>query len=217
MVLLKSGGSIVIQQTEALVAIDINSGKFTDESDPEITAFKINKEAAVEITRQLRLRDLGGVIVIDFIDMRQERNRKEIERILYQELKKDRAKAKTLRMSRFCLVEMTRQRMRSSLKRASHETCSHCAGEGIIKNTQSLALYVMRQLRYGLNKKEVSKAQVLLSVEVASYIQNQKRRELVSIENMFKKTVEITTNGFSSTNELELTFFNKNGQKVLIK
>lgn len=214
---LKSGGSIVIQQTEALVAIDINSGKFTDESDPEITALKINREAAIEITRQLRLRDLGGVIVIDFIDMRQEKNRKEIERILYQELTKDRAKAKALRMSRFCLVEMTRQRMRSSLKRASHDTCSHCAGQGTIKNIQSLALYVMRQLRYGLNKKEVSRAEVLLNAEVASYIQNQKRRELVSIENLYKKTVEITTNGFSSTNKLELSFFNKNDQKVLVK
>jgi len=214
---LKSGGSIVIEQTEAMVAIDINSGKFTQESDPEETAFRINQEAAIAIPRQLRLRDLGGVIVVDFIDMRNERNRKEIERLLFQELRKDRAKSKALRMSRFCLVEMTRQRMRSSLRRASHEVCPACAGQGYIENLQSQALFVMRRLRWGLNHKLVHRARATVSEPVAEYIQNQKRRDLVNLENLFHKQVEIATNGQSVPNKVELSFFNKNGQKVLIK
>ena len=214
---LKSGGSIVIEQTEALVAIDINSGKFTDESDPEDTAFKINAEAAVEIARQLRLRDMGGVIVIDFIDMRNERSRKEVESIFFQELRKDRAKTRALRMSRFCLVEMTRQRMRTSLRRASYTTCSVCDGVGLVKNVQSQALYVIRILSWGLGNKQVAGAKAVLNPEVAAYLQNQKRRELVGIENLFKKGIEITTNGQSVSGQSEVLFFNKNGQKILLK
>ncbi|MDP6505563.1 MAG: Rne/Rng family ribonuclease, partial [Planctomycetota bacterium] len=214
---LKSGGSIVIEQTEALVAIDINSGKFTDESDPEDTAFKINSEAAIEIARQVRLRDLGGVIVIDFIDMRNERNRKEIEKILHDELRKDRAKTKALRMSRFCLVEMTRQRMRTSLRRASYNVCHLCEGTGYVKNVESQALFVMRRLRWGLNKKDVETVDVVLHPEVASYIQNVKRRELVSMENLFKKSILISSNGIASPNQMEMSFFGKTGQKILLK
>jgi len=214
---LKSGGSIVIEQTEALVAIDINSGKFTTESDPEDTAFKINQEAAREIARQLRLRDLGGVIVIDFIDMRSERNRKEIEKILNLELIKDRAKTKALRMSRFCLVEMTRQRMRSSLKRASYDPCPLCSGNGVIKNMQSQALFVIRRIRWGLGHRMVSKAEVVVHPDVASYIQNNKRQEIIGIENQYRKFIKIASNGQASLNHLELTFLDKNDQKILLK
>ncbi|MBI2195217.1 MAG: Rne/Rng family ribonuclease [Planctomycetes bacterium] len=213
---LKTGGSIVIEQTEALVAIDVNSGKFTDESDPEETAFKTNAEAAVEVARQIRLRDLGGVIVIDFIDMRGERNRKEIERILFDELRKDRAKTRALRMSRFCIVEMTRQRMRSSLRRASHEPCPLCHAHGYIKNLQSQALYVMRQLRWGLSQGHVRRAEAVLNAEVASYLQNMKRRELISIENLFGKEVRVATNGLASRGHLDVSFFDRNGRKVVV-
>jgi ribonuclease E len=200
-----------------MVAIDVNSGRFTSESDPEDTAFRINSEAAVEIPRQLRLRDLGGVIVIDFIDMRGERNRKEIERIVFEELKKDRAKSKALRMSRFCLIEMTRQRMRASLRRASYEVCPVCQGQGHVQNTQSQALYVMRRLQWGLSHKEVHRARATVSQPVADYLHNRKRQELVSLENVFRKQIEISTNGGGAANRVELSFFNRNGQKVMIK
>ena len=121
----------------------------------------------------------------NFIDMRNEHNRREIEKILFQELKKDRAKTKALRMSRFCLVEMTRQRMRSSLRRASHDICPVCKGQGVIMNTESQALYVMRRLRWGLNNRNIHRVEATLHPDVASYLQNEKRREIVSLENLF--------------------------------
>lgn len=213
---LKSGGSVVLEQTEALVAIDVNSGKFTDESDPEDTAYKTNKEAAIEVARQIRLRDLGGVIIIDFIDMREERNRKDIEGILFEELRKDRAKTRSLRMSRFCIVEMTRQRMRSSLRRASHDPCPLCDGHGHIQNVPSQALYVMRRIRWGLSHQKVRRAEVVLNPDVAGYLQNKKRRELVSVENLFGKEIRISSNGEAMPGELHMVFFDKNDQKVLV-
>ena len=127
---LPSGGSLVIDSTEAIVAIDVNSGKFRDHSDAETTAFKTDMEAADEIPRQLRLRDLGGVIICDFIDLRYERHRRELEKRLHDNLKNDRAKTKVLRMSQFGIIEMTRQRMRPSLKRSIYFDCPHCKGAG---------------------------------------------------------------------------------------
>ena len=143
---LPTGGSLVIDSTEALVAIDVNSGKFRDHADAETTAFKTDMEAADEIPRQLRLRDLGGVIICDFIDLRYERHRRELERTLHDNLKNDRAKTKVLRMSQFGIIEMTRQRMRPSLKRSIYFDCPHCKGSGLVKTPESMSLDVMRRL-----------------------------------------------------------------------
>ncbi len=143
---LPEGGSIVIDQTEALVAIDVNSGNFRVENDAERTAYEMNLRAAKEIARQLRLRDLGGVIVNDFIDMRDERNRRGVEKALRDAIKRDRARTKVLRMSAFGLIEMTRQRIRPSLKRSVYEDCVRCAGAGVVKTVESMSIDVMRIL-----------------------------------------------------------------------
>ena len=134
---LPSGGSLVIDSTEAIVAIDVNSGKFRDHSDAETTAFKTDMEAADEIPRQLQLRDLGGVIICDFIDLRYERHRRELEERLHDNFKNDRAKTKVLRMSQFGIIEMTRQRMRPSLKRSIYFDCPHCKGAGLVKTPEA--------------------------------------------------------------------------------
>ena len=141
-----TGGSLVIDQTEALVAIDVNSGNFRAENDAEETAYQMNLRAAKEIARQLRLRDLGGVIVNDFIDMRDERHRRGVERALRDAVKRDRARTKILRISPFGLIEMTRQRIRPSLKRSVYEDCPHCTGAGVVKTAESMAIEVMRLL-----------------------------------------------------------------------
>ena len=146
---LPEGGSIVIDQTEALVAIDVNSGNFRVEDDAERTAYEMNLRAAKEIARQLRLRDLGGVIVNDFIDMREERHRRGVERAVREAIKRDRARTKVLRMSAFGLIEMTRQRIRPSLKRSVYEDCHHCSGAGVVKTAESMAIDVMRLLGPG--------------------------------------------------------------------
>jgi len=135
---LPGGGSLVIDQTEALVAIDVNSGTFRAEGNAEETAYQVNLRAAEEVARQLRLRDLGGVIVIDFIDMREERHRRNVERRLYECVERDRARTKILRISRFGLVEMTRQRIRPSLKRSAYEACPCCSGTGHVKTAESM-------------------------------------------------------------------------------
>ncbi len=143
---LPSGGSLVIDSTEAVVAIDVNSGKSREHSDAEKTAFMTDMEAADEIPRQLKLRDLGGVIICDFIDLRYERNRRELEKRLHDNFKNDRAKTKVLRMSQFGIIEITRQRMRPSLKRSIYSDCPHCKGAGLVKTPESLSLDVMRKL-----------------------------------------------------------------------
>ena len=152
---LPEGGSIVIDQTEALVAIDVNSGNFRVEDDAERTAYEMNLRAAKEIARQLRLRDLGGVIVNDFIDMREERHRRGVERALREAIKRDRARTKVLRMSAFGLIEMTRQRIRPSLKRSIYEDCPHCAGAGVAKTAESMAIDVMRLLALATHREEI--------------------------------------------------------------
>src|ERR1035437_26992 len=130
---LNNGGSLLIDSAEALVAIDVNSGRYREQRDAELSAFNVNKEALKEVVRQLRLRDLGGVIVIDFIDMREERHKREIENLLREELTHDRARTKVLRMSLFCMIELTRQRVRPSLKRSIYQDCPHCHGSALIK------------------------------------------------------------------------------------
>ena len=179
---LRQGGSIVIDQTEALVAIDVNSGNFRADDSAEETAYQMNLLAAREIARQLRLRDLGGVIVNDFIDMRKERHRRGVERALRDSVKRDRARTKILRTSPFGLIEMTRQRIRPSLKRSVFKDCPGCAGTGVVKTAESMAIEVVRLLMLAAQQSEIARVTVCVSDEVATYLNNRKRRELARLE-----------------------------------
>ena len=182
-VTLKSGGYIVINQTEALVSIDVNSGRATREHSIEETARKTNLEAASEIGRQLRLRDLAGLIVIDFIDMEEGRNDREVEKRLRDAVKNDRARVQIGKISQFGLMEMSRQRLRAGVIAGSTVTCPHCAGTGLMRSTESTALRVLRGLEDEGEKNRAAAVTVKIASEVALYILNQKRAELSRIEN----------------------------------
>ncbi|NIA68777.1 Rne/Rng family ribonuclease [Pelagibius litoralis] len=179
---LRSGGYLVLNQTEALVAIDVNSGRATRERHIEETALKTNLEAAEEIGRQLRLRDLAGLIVIDFIDMEESRRNREVERRLKESLRSDRARIQLGRISPFGLLEMSRQRLRSSLFESSTEICPHCAGEGRVRTVESLALQVLRRLEEEGARQGDAEIVVMVPSKVALYILNKKRDHLIAIE-----------------------------------
>jgi ribonuclease E len=182
-VTLRSGGYIVINQTEALVSIDVNSGRATREHSIEETARKTNLEAASEIARQLRLRDLAGLIVIDFIDMEEGRNDREVEKRLRDAVKNDRARVQIGKISQFGLLEMSRQRLRAGVIAGSTVTCPQCAGTGLVRSTESTALRVLRGLEDEGEKNRSAAVTVKIASEVALYILNQKRSELSRIEN----------------------------------
>ncbi len=188
---LPMGGSIVVDQTEALVAIDVNSGKIKHESDPEEAAFRTNMAAATEITRQLRLRDLGGVIINDFIDMRSPKHIRAVEKALSDALKRDRARTKVLKMSQFGIIEMTRQRVRSSLMQALYEHCPFCAGSGEVKSPETMAFDVLREIRARLANPQAKGIEVLVNSRVANYLQNERRRELIRIEDASQKRIVV--------------------------
>jgi ribonuclease E len=179
---LKGGGSIVIDTTEALVAIDVNSGSFRTEKSAEENAYQMNLIAAKEIARQLRLRDLGGVIVNDFIDMRRERYRRGVEKALHDAMKRDRARTKVLRTSPFGLIEMTRQRIRPSLRKSIFRDCPTCTGTGMVKTAESMAIEVMRTLQLSATRDDIVRLNVTVHDEVATWINNRKRREMAQFE-----------------------------------
>ena len=181
-VTLPSGGYIVMNQTEALVSIDINSGKATREHSIEDTALKTNMEAAVEISRQLRLRDLAGLIVIDFIDMEENRNNRAVERKLKDALKNDRARIQVGRISHFGLLEMSRQRLRQGMMESSTMQCPHCEGTGVIRGVSSCALSVLRGIEEHLLSRKPESLDVRVHPDVAFYIFNEKRDHLLSLE-----------------------------------
>ncbi len=184
-VYLKSGGYIVINPTEALVAIDVNSGKSTRERNIEETAVKTNIEAAEEVARQLRLRDLAGLIVIDFIDMEDGRNTRKVERRLKDAMKTDRARLQIGRISNFGLLELSRQRLRPSLLETSSQICPHCRGTGNILSTESMAMRVLRAIEEEGVRMRTSEITVRVPTEVALYILNQKRATLVNLESRY--------------------------------
>ena len=188
---LPSGGSIVIDPAEALVAIDVNSGKFRDNSDAEQTAFNTNCEAVDEICRQLRLRDLGGVVVLDLIDMYMSKHRREIERRLRDILKKDRARTKTTRISEFGIVEMTRQRMRPSLKTSLYQECHHCQGTGHVMSRESVLLDVMRRVAVVANDPSVRQVTVKMTAEVGEMLINRRRSILADLEKRTGAAIEL--------------------------
>jgi ribonuclease E len=188
---LKAGGSIVVDQTEALVAIDVNSGSFRADDSAEETAYQMNLLAAKEISRQLRLRDLGGVIVNDFIDMRKERHRRGVERALRDAMRRDRARTKILRTSPFGLIEMTRQRVRPSLKRSVYSDCPVCRGMGVVKTAESMSIEVVRMIILASQRTDITHVTVTVADEVATYLNNRKRRELTRLEDDGKMAVQI--------------------------
>ncbi len=188
---LKAGGSIVIDQTEALVAIDVNSGNFRAEDSAEETAYQMNILAAKEIARQIRLRDLGGVIVNDFIDMHREKHRRSVERSLRDAVKRDRARTKILRTSPFGLIEMTRQRIRPSLKRSAYTDCPCCHGTAVVKTPESMALEVIRLLILASQRPPICRVIVSVAGEVADYLNNKKRHELVRLEDDGNMAVQV--------------------------
>jgi ribonuclease E len=190
-VTLKSGGYIVINQTEALVAIDVNSGRATREHNIEDTALKTNCEAADEVARQLRLRDLAGLIVIDFIDMEENRNNRTVERRLKEALKNDRARIQVGRISPFGLMEMSRQRIRTGVLEGSSVPCPHCAGAGIVRAVPSVALHVLRAVEEMLIKSNSHNLIVRTRTDVALYILNQKRAHLRGLEDRFGVDITI--------------------------
>src|SRR3954447_25299887 len=186
---LPSGGSIVINYTEALVSIDINSARATRGSDIETTATTTNLEAADEVARQLRIRDIGGLIVIDFIDMESPKNQRDVEDRLRDAVKMDRARIQIGRLSRFGLLEMSRQRLRPSLSDSSHIVCPRCVGNGSIRSAKSMALAVLRLIGEELRKDRTSKVVAQVPVEVATYLINEKREMLRQLED--KSTGEL--------------------------
>jgi ribonuclease E len=191
-VTLKSGGYLVINQTEALVAIDVNSGRSTREHDIEDTALRTNLEAADEIARQLRLRDLAGLIVVDFIDMEESRNNRSVERRMKEALKNDRARIQIGRISHFGLLEMSRQRIRTGVLEGSTVICPHCGGSGSVRSTSSVALHVLRLLEDALIKSAAHNIILRTRSEVALYILNQKRANLRDLEQRFGVSITIT-------------------------
>src|SRR5688500_9609553 len=213
---LPSGGSLVIDSTEAIVAIDVNSGKFRDHSDAEMTAFKTDMEAADEIPRQLRLRDLGGVIICDFIDLRYERHRRDLEKRLHENLSHGRAKTKMLRMSQFGIIEMTRQRMRASLKRSIYFDCPHCKGAGLVKTPERISLVVMRRIAIAINDLKVARVELAVCPDVAFYLQNKKRRSIAQLEDRFKKRVIVRSVQGLGLDEMKLELFDARDGLVLL-
>jgi ribonuclease E len=211
---LPEGGSIVIDQTEALVAIDVNSGNFRVENDAERTAYEMNLRAAKEIARQLRLRDLGGVIVNDFIDMREERHRRGVEKALRDAIRRDRARTKVLRMSAFGLIEMTRQRIRPSLKRSVYEDCPHCGGAGVVKTVESMSIDVMRLLALAAHRDDIRRVNIGVSATVATYLNNRKRRDIARIESEANMTIHLRGEDNVPAEHLQIDCFDSNSSEV---
>jgi len=211
---LKGGGSIVIEQTEALVSVDVNSGRFRKQISAEQTAYESNIEAATEIARQLRLRDLGGLIICDFIDMRNAKHRKAVERAFRTAVKADRARSRILGISRFGVVEMTRQRMRPSLQSATYLACRHCGGMGFVKSHESLAIEIIRLLNLSASKEQIRRIELFVSPEVADYLQNTKRTAIAQVEQLNGKHVVIHSASDYAGEKHDLVCYNDRGSVV---
>ena len=196
---LPSGGAIVIDHTEALVAVDVNSARSTRGSDIEETAFRTNCEAADEIARQMRLRDLGGLIVIDFIDMADTKNQRAIEQRMREAIRPDRARVQVSKISRFGLLELSRQRLRPSLSEGNHVTCPRCNGVGVIRDTESSALQVLRILQEEANKEGTGALHAQVPVDVATFLLNEKRAEVTKLEHRYRVPIVLIPNTFLET------------------
>jgi ribonuclease E len=204
-VTLPSGGAIVIDHTEALVSVDVNSGRSTRGADIEETAFKTNLEAAEEVARQLRLRDLGGLIIIDFIDMESQRNQREVENRLRDGLRLDRARVQTGKISRFGLMELSRQRLRPALAETSYIPCPRCSGTGHIRSAESAALHILRILEEEAMKDNTAAVHTQVPVDVATFLLNEKRADIQAIEMRHKVNVLLIPNIHLETPQHSIT------------
>lgn len=208
------GGSIVIDQAEALVAIDVNSGNFRTDDSAEETAYQMNLQAAREIARQLRLRDLGGVIVNDFIDMRREKHRRGVEHALRDAMKRDRARTKILRTSPFGLIEMTRQRIRPSIKRSIFQECPFCKGTGVLKSVESMVLDVIRLLQMACQRADITNVEVNVHPEVADVLLNEKQTKLQELEDAGKMRIKVFGRKGALPELMEFVCKNRKGEQV---
>jgi ribonuclease E len=211
---LASGGSIVLEQTEALVAIDVNSGQYKGRGDAEETAFRINMEAAPEIARQIRLRDLGGVLAIDFIDMEDADRRAKVERALWDALKDDKARLRMLKMSPFCIVEMTRQRQRKSLRQSTYVECPCCRGSGHVKSSETLGLQILREIRATLDTSGLDRVEVRVSPELANYLNNEMRGRLGELEARSGKDLLVIADPTMGPGQQEVKLLNADGREL---
>tara|TARA_X000000950_G_scaffold271589_1_gene352947 strand:- start:4929 stop:6857 length:1929 start_codon:yes stop_codon:yes gene_type:complete len=210
---LKSGGSIVINTTEALVAVDVNSGKNTSERNIENTALKTNLEASVEIARQLRLRDLGGLVVIDFIDMDDYRNNFKVEKSLKTALVRDRARVQIGRISMFGLMELSRQRLRSSLIDKSFEKCNYCKGSGLILNSSSIVDQIIKVIKEKISNNKSSTINVKCNSDLAESLLNNKKNEIYSLENLYQSKINFYFNPQFSLHDPVIEIDDNNSKK----
>tara|TARA_S200000501_G_scaffold146581_1_gene138319 strand:+ start:24415 stop:26517 length:2103 start_codon:yes stop_codon:yes gene_type:complete len=213
-VFLPSGGSLVLNQTEALVAIDVNSGSSTRYHNIEETAIKTNLEAAEEIARQLRLRDMAGLVVIDFIDMEKFANRRSVEKKLKESLKSDRSKIQVGKISSFGLLEMSRQRIRSSIQEGVYSPCSNCEGTGLIRSIDSRSLEVLRTISEIGIKDNIKKIEADIPNEILNYLVNQKRNLLIDLENNKNTSINFYGNALLKGNESSIKAFDSNGNEI---
>jgi ribonuclease E len=211
---LPKGGSLVIDQTEALVAIDVNSGRFKHGRDAEESAHQLNLMAAKEIARQIRLRDLGGLLIIDFVDMLKAENRRHVERAFRDAFKGDRARSQMLHISRFGIIEMTRQRVQPSLERSTFMDCPWCKGSGILKHPESMALEVLRHLKLLVSRDGVAAIEVAVHPEVADHISNAKRAALARLEADSHKRIRIKTNPAAILDQVAYRCLDDRGTEV---
>ncbi len=206
---LKSGGSIVINPTEALVAIDVNSGRCTGGKELEETAMKTNVEAAQEVARQLRLRDLGGLVVIDFIDMRDKKHQKEVEQVLKQSLKRDKARITVGHISKFGLMELSRQRLRPTAETAAYSPCPACQGRGSVKSVDTMSLALFRQISSYLAQNPAQEVRAVAPLEVAHFLLNQKRKDLLAIEEQTYSKIMITGKSGLSPADIQVEYIKR--------
>jgi ribonuclease E len=188
---LPSGGSIVIDQTEALVAIDVNSGSTSKEHNFEASIFQANMEAASELARQLRLRDLGGLIVVDFIDMRSQKHTREVEKQVKTAMKRDKAKVDISRISKFGLMQISRQKLGAPIDAGTYRVCDHCKGRGTVRSVETLALFYLRRIQTGASRKQVREVECHFPLDVAQYLLNHKRNELIEMEKRYDTEITI--------------------------
>lgn len=208
-VTLPSGGSIVIDSTEALVAVDVNSGKMAGEQGVEGTAYKTNLEAADEVGRQLRLRDLGGLIVIDFIDMRDRKHMREVEKRLKDALKNDKARVTIGKISQFGLLEMSRQRIKAALAEGSYLPCPHCQGTGRVKNVEAQTVALLRKIHAGIAKGHIGRIEAEIPLEVATHLLNAKREELLDLERGNQVTIFVKGRPDFIAGHMEIVFLKR--------
>jgi len=210
---LKSGGSIVINPTEALVSIDVNSGRCTSQKELEETALKSNLEAADEVARQLRLRDLGGLVVIDFIDMKDKKHQKEVEAALKQSLKKDKARVTVGHISKFGLLELSRQRLRPTAEASAYTPCPACQGRGRLKTVPTLGVSLLRQISAHLVQNPVQEVRAEVPVEVSNFLLNQKRRDISTLEEQHGVRILLSAKTSLTPEEIHLEFVKREAEE----